>query len=115
LREAEPNLRPNLLGGLRVPDDAVVYPPAAAVLLLQEAREHGAQVRTGVAVRSLESEGAVVLADGSRVSAGLVINAAGCWSPALTPGLPVRQRKGHLVITDRHPRFVRHQIVGSAT
>jgi glycine/D-amino acid oxidase-like deaminating enzyme len=27
------------------------------------------------------------------------------------PGLPVRKRKGHLVITDRHPGFVKHQIV----
>jgi glycine/D-amino acid oxidase-like deaminating enzyme len=111
LRQAEPNLRPDLLGGLRVPDDAVVYPPAAALLLLQEARQHGAEVRTGVEVRSLEPGGAVVLADGTRWSGGVVVNAAGCWSPTLTPGLPVRKRKGHLVITDRHPGFVHHQIV----
>jgi len=111
LRQAEPQLRPDLLGGLRVPEDAVVYPPAAAVVLLQEARQHGAEVRTGVEVRSLEPDGDVVLADGTRLSGGLVVNAAGCWSPVLTPGLPVRKRKGHLVITDRHPGFVHHQIV----
>ena len=29
----------------------------------------------------------------------------------LTSGLDVRPRKGHLVITDRHPGFVRHQLV----
>ena len=27
------------------------------------------------------------------------------------PGLPIRKRKGHLVITDRYPGFVRHQLV----
>jgi glycine/D-amino acid oxidase-like deaminating enzyme len=27
------------------------------------------------------------------------------------PGLPVRPRKGHLIITDRYPGFVRHQLV----
>jgi glycine/D-amino acid oxidase-like deaminating enzyme len=39
------------------------------------------------------------------------VNAGGPWSPTLTPGLPVRKRKGHLVITDRYPGFVRHQII----
>jgi len=56
-------------------------------------------------------EGGVALAEGSRISAGRSVNATGPWSPALTPNLPVRKRKGHLVITDRHPGFVRHQIV----
>jgi glycine/D-amino acid oxidase-like deaminating enzyme len=51
------------------------------------------------------------LADGSRISAGRSVNATGPWSPELTPGLPVRKRKGHLVITDRYPGFVHHQIV----
>src|SRR5581483_6707681 len=53
----------------------------------------------------------VRLADGSRISAGRCVSATGPWSPELTPGLAVRKRKGHLVITDRAPRFVRHQIV----
>jgi glycine/D-amino acid oxidase-like deaminating enzyme len=39
------------------------------------------------------------------------VNATGTWSPTLTPGWEVRKRKGHLVITDRYPGFVRHQIV----
>src|SRR5215470_1799481 len=34
--KAEPNLRPGMAGGLRVPDDAVVYPPCAALWFLQE-------------------------------------------------------------------------------
>ena len=29
----------------------------------------------------------------------------------LTPGIEVRKRKGHLVITDRYPGFVHHQLV----
>lgn len=111
LREAEPNLRPGLSGALRVPDDAVVYPPAAAVFLLEQARHHGAQVHLGTRVESLGADGTVLLADGSRRSAGVVVNATGCWAPSLTPGLPVRKRKGHLVITDRYPGYVHHQLV----
>ena len=111
LAQAEPNLRRDLVGGLCVPDDAVLYPPAAAGFLLQQARAAGALVRTGVEVRSLLAEGGALLGDGTRLAAGLVVNAAGPWSPTLTAGLPVRKRKGHLIITDRYPGFVRHQIV----
>jgi glycine/D-amino acid oxidase-like deaminating enzyme len=111
VRRAEPNLRDGLAGGLRVPSDAVVYQPCAARFLLERASAHGAQLRTHVVVRELLPDGGVVLADGTRIDAGRCVSAAGPWSPALTPGLPVRRRKGHLVITDRHPGFARHQIV----
>ena len=111
LAEAEPNLRRDLMGGLSVMDDAVIYPPAAARYLLEQAMAHQAEVRTGVEVRSLTEGGDVVLADNNHLSAGRVINAAGPWSPILTPDLPVRRRKGHLVVTDRYPGYVRHQIV----
>jgi glycine/D-amino acid oxidase-like deaminating enzyme len=108
---AEPNLRPGMAGGLRVADDAVLYPPCAARFLLEEAMRQGAEVRTGVTVRELLVDGGVELADGSRISAGISVNATGPWSPQLSDSLPVRKRKGHLVITDRHPGFVNHQIV----
>jgi glycine/D-amino acid oxidase-like deaminating enzyme len=111
LAQAEPNLRPGLAGGLLVSEDAVVYQPCAARFFLDQAAQAGAKLRLGVTVRSLLPEGGVELADGSRLAAGRSVNAAGPWSPELTPGLPVRKRKGHLVITDRAPGFVRHQLV----
>jgi glycine/D-amino acid oxidase-like deaminating enzyme len=55
--------------------------------------------------------GGVRMQDGALLSAGIVINATGAWSRELMPFLPVRPRKGHLVITDRYPGFVRHQLV----
>ena len=109
LAEAEPNLRPGLAGRLRVPDDAVVYPPCAARYMLQRAREHGATVRLGEAAAELSGAG-IKLRDGSSWPPGTV-NATGAWSPELTPGIEVRKRKGHLVITDRYPGFVHHQLV----
>jgi glycine/D-amino acid oxidase-like deaminating enzyme len=109
--EAEPSLRPGMAGGLRVVEDAVLYPPCAARFLLEQAIQHGATVRTGVAVQALLAEGGVTLKDGSTLSAGMSVNATGPWSPELTPGLPVRKRKGHLVITDRYLGYVHHQIV----
>ncbi|MBN1363075.1 MAG: FAD-binding oxidoreductase [Sedimentisphaerales bacterium] len=111
LREAEPNLHPGLAGGLCVSEDGVVYPPGAALHFLEQARCRGADVRTNVEVRQLLPEGGMRLADGSQVSAGVVVIATGSWSPTLLPDIPVRKRKGHLVITDRYPGFARHQIV----
>jgi D-hydroxyproline dehydrogenase subunit beta len=109
--KAEPNLRSGMAGGLRVIDDAVLYPPCATRFLLEQAAQHGAQTRTGITVAALLPEGGVQLADGSRISANRSVNATGPTSPTLTNGLPVRKRKGHLVITDRYPAFVHHQIV----
>src|SRR4030095_11752013 len=62
------------------------------------------------AVASVTANG-VRLRDGGSIAAGVIVNSAGSWSPQLTPGLSVKKRKGHLVITDRYPNFLRHQLV----
>ncbi len=111
LHREEPSLRKSLAGALRVPGDAVIYPPCAARFLLEQAKLLGADVRTGVEVRQLLDAGGVLLTDGSRIDAGLSVNAAGAASVKLTQEAPVRPRKGHLLITDRYPGYVRHQII----
>ena len=111
IRDAEPNLRPGLRGGLLVPDDSVLYPPSAALFLLGRAPRNKIVLRTGTDIRAMDPDGGVVLSDGTRISTGLTVNAAGCWSPDLTAGLPVRKRKGHLVVTHRYPGHIRHQLV----
>ena len=110
LAEAEPNLRQGLAGGLLVPGDGVVYPPCAARYLLEQAQALGAQLRCGQPAVALSNEG-VMLRDGTFISAGATVNATGSWAPGLTPGIDVQKRKGHLLITDRHPGFVRHQLI----
>ena len=110
LAKAEPNLRPGLVGGLRVPGDSVIYPPCAAQFFVDQARSKGADLFLGEAVETITDEG-VRLRCGTSIAAGLIVNSAGSWSPLLTPGLEVKKRKGHLVITDRYPNFLRHQLV----
>jgi glycine/D-amino acid oxidase-like deaminating enzyme len=110
LAASEPNLRTGLAGALLVEEDAVVYPPAAALHLAREARALGATLIVGRRVVSMAA-GEATLDDGSRLSASRLINATGAWAPELTPGLPVRKRKGHLVITDRRPGLIRRQLV----
>jgi len=108
--EAEPNLRPGLVGGLRVPGDSVIYPPCAAQFFVDQAVARGGGLFVGKAVEKITPDG-VRLRDGTAISAGVIVNSAGSWSPLLTPGVDVKKRKGHLVITDRYPNFLRHQLV----
>jgi D-hydroxyproline dehydrogenase subunit beta len=110
LQDAEPYLRAPLAGGLLVPGDSVLYPPCAAAYLLNDAREHGAALLLGQAITSM-GQGSMSLADGTVVHLERIVNATGHLSPALTPGVNVKPRKGHLVITDRYPGLLRHQLV----
>jgi D-hydroxyproline dehydrogenase subunit beta len=110
LKELEPNLREGLSGGLLVPEDAVLYPPCAARFLMERAQKHGATLQLGASVRKI-GENRVLMDDGVELRGELVINTAGAWSTELTPGIDVKKRKGHLVITDRYQGFLRHQLV----
>ena len=110
LAEAEPQLRPGLAGGLLMPGDLVVYPPCVARWLIDRAREQRAEVRLGCKVISLGGD-YVQLADGTRLTAGTVVNAAGAAVPQLVPGVPIRPRKGHLAITERYAGFLHHEVI----
>jgi glycine/D-amino acid oxidase-like deaminating enzyme len=110
LAEAEPHLRRPLPGALLVESDGVLYPPAAAGYLMRDAVRMGARLETGHRVVSA-GNGLVRLDHGTELRAGRIVNACGADAPTLLPGLPVRKRRGHLVITDRYPGFVRHQLV----
>jgi D-hydroxyproline dehydrogenase subunit beta len=110
LKELEPNLRDGLAGGLLVPEDGVLYPPGAARFLVAHAQKQGAKVRLGAPAVKVGA-GKVRLADEVEIAGQVIVNASGSCSPELTAGIEVRKRKGHLVITDRYPGFVRHQLV----
>jgi D-hydroxyproline dehydrogenase subunit beta len=110
LEEAEPNLRKGLRGGLLVPEDGVVYPPCAARYLLERAKDRGAVVHMGQSAVKANREG-LRLHDGTCIPARVTVNAGGASSPQFSPGVEVQKRKGHLVITDRYPGFVHHQLV----
>jgi glycine/D-amino acid oxidase-like deaminating enzyme len=106
----EPNLCGGMAGGLLVPEDGVLYPPCAAGFLMKRAQERGADVRIGAPVGQI-GQGRVLLNDGCEFRAEIVVNAAGAFASELTPGIEIMKRKGHLVITDRYPGFLRHQLV----
>jgi len=104
LGAAEPNLRKGLAGGLLVPGDSAVYPPCAAKFLLKDAQLIFGRV-TGI------TDDVVQLEDGTRYSSALTVIATGTAAAQWMPGIAMQPRKGHLMITDRYPGFLHHQLI----
>ncbi|KVE40025.1 NAD(P)/FAD-dependent oxidoreductase [Burkholderia sp. TSV86] len=103
----EPMLRADLGGALRIAGDGILYAPAAAQWLLS--RLPGVTVRRAKAVAV---DGPSVTLDGGRtLRAAHVVVANGVAARELLPELPLMPKKGHLVITDRYPARVSHQLV----
>lgn len=109
LAAAEPALRKGLAGALEVPGDGILYAPNAARWLLAQG---ATSVRVEQAtVAAIEDDGTLRLSDGGRRSAPQVLLANGIQATTLCPELPIRPKKGHLLITDRYPGTVHHQLV----
>ncbi len=109
LAEMEPNLRNDLPGALFVPGDIVLDAAEATRFVGRRAQSLGAELRIRARVRAVDSDG-VDLADGSRIRAERVVVATGWQAPDLLPSLPIRPRKGHIVLTVPRPGYVRHQL-----
>lgn len=108
LRALEPALRPGLAGALHVPGDSAVYAPNAVRWLLSQ---HPARIRLQHAEVLAIEDARVQLRDKSWLHASAVVLANGIHATQLCPQLPIRPKKGHLLITDRYPAQVRHQLV----
>jgi glycine/D-amino acid oxidase-like deaminating enzyme len=109
LAAAEPNLRAALAGALEVPGDSVVAPTVVAAWLLDQACALGATVVRGEVVSACD--GAVRLRDGRVIEGRVIVLATGADAATLVPGLPLRRRKGHLLLTSAYPGYVRRQVV----
>lgn len=110
LAEAEPHLRPGFAGALLLPRDGVCYPPCAARYLVDQTIGREGEVFYNSPVAEVTDSG-VRTADGAFISAGFTILAGGVDTVRLVPDLPLKPRKGHLLITDRSPGFLRHQLI----
>jgi D-hydroxyproline dehydrogenase subunit beta len=110
LAEAEPNLRAGLADGLLVAGDSVCYPPCVARYLIGKAARRGGVLLQPAHVAKITASG-VRLTDGNVIESKFVVLATGAAARELLPDLPIRPRKGHLLITDRYPAFVRHQLI----
>jgi len=116
LHELEPNLAPDISGGVFWESDAMVNPLHATQALAAGARTLGATIETGAEVTGIELAAggsvAAVQTKSRRIPTRCVVNAAGSWSSLVgrMAGLdvPVTPRKGHLVVTVPVPEDLFH-------
>ncbi|KAF1059545.1 FAD-binding oxidoreductase [Burkholderia gladioli] len=111
LREREPMLAAGLAGGLYVEGDGIVYAPSASEWLLRHSPGAARiRVRERTAVVALAGT-ELRTAGGETLSAAQVIVANGLEAARLVPGITLQAKKGHLLITDRYPGTITHQLL----
>jgi glycine/D-amino acid oxidase-like deaminating enzyme len=119
VREIEPALEGPIVAATFAPDDALVNPFFAVRAYLNDARAHGAEIRSHAPVSAIESDGARVTGirvGGERIACDAVVIAAGPWTARLaaTAGvdLPIVPRKAQCCATVAQPPTIR-AVVGA--
>jgi glycine/D-amino acid oxidase-like deaminating enzyme len=117
-RQLEPDLAAGITAAVHYPDDAQVQPTIATEALMASARQHGARLLENTLVIGpvLDSAGALVgvRTPNGELRASRVLIAAGPWSgevaSLLGVHLPVRPRRGELLVTSRMPHRIFHKV-----
>ncbi|MCO4883133.1 FAD-dependent oxidoreductase [Paraburkholderia caribensis] len=111
LYDCEPSLAPGMAGGLLIGHDSIVYAPSATQwLLTQSPGAARIDVRLHVQAVAVDARH-VTLSNGERVGGAHIVVANGLQARELVRGLPLQPKKGHLLITDRYPGYIRHQLL----
>jgi glycine/D-amino acid oxidase-like deaminating enzyme len=116
-RRRQPALSPAILAATYSPADAEVSPLKLTFAFARAARRGGADLRTGTEVRGLlANNGRVegVVTGSGAVKAGVVVNAAGVFAPAIGRmaglELPIKPRRGQIIVTEPMPPIIRGEI-----
>jgi glycine oxidase len=102
----EPGLSPNLCGGARFDDDAVVDSRALVSALVTAARMRGVRFLLGTDVRAVmpEADGVAVCCSAASLLAGTVVIAAGAWCADVLARagvrVPLRPARGEMLAVD---------------
>lgn len=124
LRSLEPELAPDIAGGVLFPDDLQLDPRRATLAMLAAARQRGLRLHTGVEVLEIkraqhgDKPVCAVVTQENEISTPTVVCAAGIWSKSIARmvglDLPIRPRKGHILVTARTPGFIKHPLLEGA-
>ena len=119
LHELEPALTEDLSGGVLYEQDCQVQPMAAVDFLVRQFGAHGGRLVRGAEVVGAEHDRhgnvrSVRTTIGTVAVGTCVVNAAGPWAGEvarrLGTGIPVEPRRGHVLVTEPEPPFVRHKV-----
>ncbi len=116
-RKRQPAFAPSVIAATYSPADAEVSPLKLTFAFARAARRGGADIRTGAEVRGLlTNAGRVegVVTQAGEVRAGVVVNAAGVFAPAVGRmaglELPIKPRRGQIIVTEPMPPMVHGEI-----
>lgn len=127
LREAEPHISRQALGGASYSEDCQVQPMLVAAHLVRLASDAGARILANTPVTGFlrsSSLGSGSSGNGDRVtgvrtprgdfSAGAVVNCTGTWAGELAAlagvNVPVLPRRGFVMVTEPLPPMVHHKV-----
>ena len=124
LQNLEPELASDLAGGVLFPDDLQIDPRRATLALLTAAQERGLKLHTETEVSEIKREAhgdspvCGVVTQEAEISTPAVVCAAGVWSMDIAQmvglDLPIKPRKGHILVTARTPGFINHPLLEGA-
>lgn len=120
LLEMEPNLNPNVKGGLYIPRESIIDPFILVVALAENAQHNGASFLLNTKVTGIDTANGRVT--GARTTSGpiraeYIINAAGLWSDEIAAMVGknnyyVNPRKGQFYVLDKNTSCkVRHIVL----
>ena len=119
LQALEPRLAPDLAGGVFFPDDAQIDARRATVAFVTAAKRKGLTLCRDALVTAIRRDAdgrlsAVVTRD-TEIPCRAVVCAAGVWSNEVTGllgvDLPVRPRKGQILVTAGVPGMINHPLL----
>lgn len=117
LRNAEPNISPDALGGASYPEDCQVQPMLVAAHLVRLATGAGARFVADTPVNGFLRSGdriTGVRTPRGDFSAGSVVNCTGTWAGELAAlagvNVPVLPRRGFVMVTEPLPPMVHHKV-----
>ena len=119
-RRLEPRLSPRVTGAIHAREEAHVDPRSVVRALATALESEGGEIL--IATVAEVSGDAVALSDGTRIGAGSVVVAAGCWTSSFAAAPPLRPVKGQILrlrgrepLTERLVRTPRCYVVSRAS
>jgi len=119
-RRREPSLSDKVIAATYSALDSQVNPYALTFAFLRAAKSAGARILTGEEVKGIDAvsgKATGVLTGSGRISAPVVVNAAGAWAAEIgrMAGLevPILPRRGQIVVTAAVPPLLRHCLISA--